>query len=137
MKKLLILLSFLLVGGFAFAQSGGVKFQETTMSSLMSQATKANKPIFVDVYATWCGPCKYMASKVFTQDKAGAYFNANFINAKFDAEKGEGIEVAKKYNVTAYPTFLILDAKGNETARIVGGADVDDFINIVKEKVKK
>ena len=37
-----------------------------------------------------------MATQVFPQEKVGNYFNKTFVNAKFDAEKGEGIDVAKK-----------------------------------------
>lgn len=56
----------------------------------------------MDVYATWCGPCKAMATQVFPQEKVGNYFNKTFVNAKFDAEKGEGIDVAK--NTACAPT---------------------------------
>ena len=110
----------------------GVRFQETSMRNLMEQSAKEGKSIFVDVYATWCGPCKYMANNVFTTEKAGDFFNAEFINAKFDAENGEGRDVARKYRVTAYPTFLILDSSGNEIGRIVGGDEIDGFIQKVK-----
>lgn len=76
-----------------------------------------------------------MAAKIFPQEKMGTYFNKNFVVAKFDAERGEGLTVAKKYNVRAYPTFLILDSTGKEMGRIVGGADPDDFIAKVQEVV--
>ena len=134
MKKILLILAVAGLCTAACAQTDkkGVAFQETTMAELQKQSADTGKPIFVDVYATWCGPCKYMANNVFTQDKAGAYFNANFVNAKFDAEKGEGREVARKYQVTAYPTFLILDSDGKELGRVVGGAEVDDFIRKVQ-----
>ena len=40
--------------------------------------------------------------------------NKSFINLKYDAEKGEGIKIAEKYNVRAYPTLLIIDSDGNK-----------------------
>lgn len=118
------------------AQNKGVDFRSGTLKELLAQAAKENKYLFVDVYAVWCGPCKQMANQVFTQEKVGDYFNKTFVNAKFDAEKGEGIQIAKKYNVTAYPTFLILDAQGNEVGKIIGGAGPDQFIQKV-EQVRK
>ena len=105
------------------------------MKELLAASAKEKKYVFIDVYATWCGPCKYMAAKIFPQEKMGTYFNKNFVVAKFDAERGEGLTVAKKYNVRAYPTFLILDSTGKEVGRIVGGADPDDFIAKVQEVV--
>ena len=65
--------------------------------------------------------------------KGRRVFNKTFVNAKFDAEKGEGVDVAKRYSVKAYPTFLILDSDGEEVGRIVGGADADRFIEEVRK----
>lgn len=117
----------------AAKQAKGTAFETGTLKDLLAKAAKEKKYLFVDVYATWCGPCKAMANQVFPQEKVGNYFNKTFVNAKFDAEKGEGIDIAKKYNVRAYPTFLILDSKGAEVGRIVGGADGDEFIEKVQE----
>ncbi|MCD8185239.1 MAG: thioredoxin family protein [Rikenellaceae bacterium] len=135
MKKLMLMLAFAGLTTIACAQSG-VQFQEKSMAELMKESQEAGKPIFVDMYTTWCGPCKYMANNVFTQPKAGEFFNAEFINAKFDAEKGEGIQLAQKYQVNVYPPFLILDASGKEIGRIVGGDELDGFIQKVKDAVK-
>ena len=111
MKKFLMVALFALMGATVLKaqNNGGVKFiEDKPLSEVLAQAGKANKYAFVDVYATWCGPCKYMTSQVFPQAAAGDYFNKTFVNAKYDAEKGEGVTVAKTYRVTAYPTFLIL-----------------------------
>ncbi|WP_243649591.1 thioredoxin family protein [Acetobacteroides hydrogenigenes] len=134
MKKLasMLLLLPLTFGGSLLAQNRSVSFEDTTLAVSLAKAKAANKLIFFDGYATWCGPCKYMSNTVFKQDKVADFFNANFVNVKFDMEKGEGIELAKKYAVKAYPTFLILDAEGNLVHRIVGGAEADEFIEKVK-----
>lgn len=120
MKKFLMVALFALMGATVLkAQNNGVKFiEDKPLSDVLAQAGKANKYAFVDVYATWCGPCKYMTSQVFPQAAAGDYFNKTFVNAKYDAEKGEGVTVAKTYRVTAYPTFLILNSKGEEVGRL-------------------
>ena len=144
MKKWIAMTMLALFSVAAFAQNNtketapaakeikGTVFEKGTLKELLAKAAKEKKYLFVDVYATWCGPCKAMATQVFPQEKVGNYFNKTFVNAKFDAEKGEGIDVAKKYGVRAYPTFLILDKDGTEVGRIVGGADGDMFIEKVK-----
>lgn len=77
------------------------------------QAKAQKKLIFVDIYTTWCGPCKEMDKKTFTESSVGDKFNARFINYKVDAEKGFGVNLAKRYNVTSYPTCLFVDATEN------------------------
>ena len=94
---------------------------------------KGPKIVFLDCYTTWCGPCKQMSEVVFPMEKMGTFFNANFVNTKIDMEKGEGIDIAKKYSIRAYPTFLILDSDGNEINRIVGSGDADSFITRTKK----
>lgn len=102
----------------SFAQ--GVDFKSLTMKEAQAVAEKEKKMIFIDFYTTWCGPCKMMSSEVFTQDQVGEYFNRTFVNLKVDAEKGEGVELAKKYQVKAYPTFVVLRADGTEVYRTAG-----------------
>jgi thiol-disulfide isomerase/thioredoxin len=127
LKNAISVLFISIMGLSGFAQQG-IQFNSGSFEELKAEAAKTNKIIFMDAYATWCGPCKWMAAKVFTDDKVGAYYNANFVNAKVDMEKGEGIELAKQFQVTAYPTLLYIDAKGNVVHRGLGARDVDDFI---------
>lgn len=119
-----------------FAQERGTKFENISLKEALAKATKnggkAPKLVFVDCYTQWCGPCKKMAKQVFPLPVMGDFFNANFINLKIDVEKGEGIEIAKRYNISAFPTFLILKANGEEVNRIVGASEADRFIEKVK-----
>ena len=127
MKK--ISAAFLILATFmVFAQ--GLKFDESNFASLQKKAKAEHKLIFVDAYAEWCGPCKLMAKNVFTQQEVGDYYNANFINAKIDMEKGEGRDLAKKYKVMAYPTYLFIDGNGEVIHRVTGYYDAPDFIKI-------
>jgi thioredoxin-related protein len=59
----------------------------------------------------------------------GEYYNKNFINYKFDMEKGEGPEFASKYRVTAYPTLLYLTSDGKVLHRVMGAKQPEGFIN--------
>ena len=108
----------------------GIKFEHTSWTEIVRKAKAENKLIFLDAYASWCGPCKYMSKNIFTNEEVAGYYNQNFINAKIDMEKGEGIEIAKKYNVKAYPTFLFIDGNGNLLHQACGGKEVADFIKV-------
>lgn len=129
MKKISALL-MLAAGSLVFGQ---MSFKENSWKDLLAQAKKDNKLIFVDAYASWCGPCKLMAKNVFTLPSVGDYYNTNFINTKIDMEKGEGIELAKKYGVKAYPTYLFVNGDGEVMYRGTGYYQENDFINIGKE----
>jgi thioredoxin-related protein len=130
MKKTAIL-SFLFFAVIAFGQ--GIKFEEGNFKSLLAKAKKENKLIFIDAYAVWCGPCKLMVKNIFPLKPVGDYYNANFINAKIDMEKGEGIDLAKKYNVKAFPTYLFINGDGEEVHRTLGYVEEKDFIQFAMD----
>ncbi|KMQ65165.1 thiol:disulfide interchange protein [Chryseobacterium angstadtii] len=131
MKKLIIL-SLIIFGACMHAQ--GIKFEESNLSTAMAKAEKENKLVFIDAYTSWCGPCKLMAKNIFPLPVVGNYFNDHFISVKIDMEKGEGIEVAKKYKVSSYPTYLFLNSKGEEVHRGLGSySNVDEFIQVAKD----
>ncbi|MEM1322011.1 MAG: thioredoxin family protein [Bacteroidota bacterium] len=93
-----------------------------TLSDILDEATRTNKLVFVDFYATWCLPCKIMDEEVFTHQETADFLNENFINYKVDGEKGNGQNLAVIFEVTAYPTLLFLDQKGRVLERKVGAA---------------
>lgn len=135
MKKLMILMAALLFASASFAQ---VKWEEGTLAQALKKAKESGKElVFLDCYATWCGPCKYMANTVFTSKEAGDYFNKKFVNIKIDMEKGEGINLARQFRIQGYPTFIILNSNGKEIGRIVGGAEVKQFIQKVEGVLSK
>lgn len=130
MKKLSIF-SALFIGAFALAQ--GIKFEDTNFSTILAKAKKENKLVFIDAYASWCGPCKLMVKNVFPQKAVGDYYNSHFVNAKIDMEKGEGVDLAKKYNVKAFPTYLFVDGNGEVVHRTLGYVEENDFIQFAKD----
>lgn len=108
----------------------GMKFAEGDWASVKEKARIEKKIIFVDAYATWCGPCKWMAKNVFTNDTVGRFYNKNFINYSIDVEKGEGLAFSEKYNVTAMPTLFFIDSAGRMLHASVGSRIVKEFIEL-------
>lgn len=127
MKKLIILLSALFIGAAVMAQ--GIAFQKESYAEVLKMAKKQRKLVFIDVYTSWCGPCKHMATKIFPEAKAGEFYNAHFLNLQLDAEKSEdGKMVAKTFGVNAFPTFLFVNGDGELVYRFLGGRSVDMFV---------
>jgi thiol:disulfide interchange protein len=92
------------------AAEKGIQFVEANWAKALAEAKKQNKPIFLDAYTSWCGPCKMLKRNTFTDPAVGEFFNKNFINVALDMERGDGIAVAEKYQIRAYPTLIITDA---------------------------
>ncbi|MGC4059138.1 MAG: thioredoxin family protein [Chitinophagaceae bacterium] len=127
-KQMLLLCAPLMLAAGAFAQ--GIRFEEGNWQSVLDKAKKEHKLVYLDVYTTWCGPCQFLATKIFPQKEAGDKFNNLFINYRIDAEKGEGLGVAKQYAVTGYPTNLFIDPATQAVVyRTVGAStEVSEFV---------
>ncbi|MBB4805927.1 thioredoxin-related protein [Chryseobacterium defluvii] len=130
MKKLAIFFS-LYIGAIVFAQ--GIKFEDSNFTTILAKAKKENKLVFLDAYTSWCGPCKLMVKNIFPLQSVGDYYNSHFINAKIDMEKGEGTDIAKKYNVRVFPTYLFINGDGEEVHRTLGYVEEDAFIQFAKD----
>lgn len=131
MKKIAFVF-FITISTFILAQDG-IQFQNLTFKEILSKAKAEKKLVFLDAYAAWCGPCKLMDKNVFTLKTVGDYYNANFINAKIDMEKGEGRDIAKKYSVYSYPTYLFLNGDGEVVAKNLGYMEENEFISAGKD----
>jgi thioredoxin 1 len=115
----------------------GIQFTEGSWKSILDKAKKEKKMIFLDAYASWCGPCKMLQKKIFTQQAVGDYFNANFINVKIDMEVGEGPALSQRYPLDAYPTLFIIDGNGKLVSKAVGALEANDLIAFGKSVAKK
>lgn len=98
-----------------------VDFQQSPVwSEVLASARQTGKIIFLDGYTKWCRPCKKMDKEVFTQARVANYFNQKFINVKYDMEAGEGIDLKKRYGISAFPTYLFITGSGEAVHRILG-----------------
>lgn len=136
MKKniiiILTLLTWALSGAHAQGNTEGTKFIEKSWAEILKLAKEQQKPIFMDCYTSWCGPCRQMLKDVFPQKKVGDFLNELFVVTKFDMEKGDGIDLAKKYEVRAFPTFMVLDKDGKMVDRHIGTMTPENLIGFCK-----
>lgn len=110
-----------------------IQFQDLPFKDLVAKAKKEKKIVFIDAYASWCGPCKMMEKNVFTKKSVGDYFNTNFVNARFDMEKGEGRDIAAKYGVRSYPTYLFLNGDGELVSQNYGYMEESLFLSMAQD----
>lgn len=125
LRSIIIVLA-VLISKSSFADD--VNFTQGTYLEILNKAKQDNKIIMIDFITDWCKWCVETDRKVYTDPKVSAFANANQINWKIDAEKGEGIELTKKYGVKGFPTIIFTDADGVEIDRIYGYIPADKFL---------
>jgi thioredoxin-related protein len=146
---ILFLLGFVMEVKQAAAQgSDGIDFKSgLSWNDALLLAKREGKFLFVDCYATWCVPCKYMSDSVFTKKQVGDFFNQHFvsISIQMDRTKNDGEEVRKKYDIAtdlldkydikAYPTYLFFNPEGQILHRAAGstGKHLDIFVSIGRD----
>ncbi len=115
----------------------GIQFIEQDWNKALKQAKDEKKLLFIDIYATWCGPCKMLKKNTFSDESVGAFFNSNFVNISVDGEKTVGPELARKFSLEGYPTLIVADADGNPLLYTVGYISAEQLMNFAKEALKK
>ena len=145
-KKLFlgIVASFLLIISHITVKAQGenpynshIVFIEYDWHKALKQAAAQHKYIFVDAYATWCGPCMMLKATTFKNKKAADFYNKNFINIAMDMEKGLGPQLAAKWGMQAYPTLLIFNSKGDPVLGTVGYIKAPELIKFGEDALKK
>lgn len=124
-----VLLALFVASSSAHAQ--GVAWQELSFDDALAAAQAQDTLLFVDVYATWCGPCLRLDAEVFPTSQAGAATDG-LVALRIDAESGEGPAIAERYHVVGFPTLLLLDAQGQEIDRVFGFLPPDEFAETVR-----
>ncbi len=136
MKKTLWAFICLPLLSFSQQQETGIHF-ETGLSweQVKGKAKAENKYIFMDCYATWCGPCKWMSKNIFPEKEVGNYFNSHFICVSVQMDRtpkddqlvrdwyGDAEMIAKTFSVSAYPTYLFFSSEGQPVHRFSGSSE--------------
>ena len=105
------------------------KNQDRTMEQMIAEAKLQKKVLFVDVYTSWCGPCKWMDENTFRDTRVTEKFNKMFLNYKVDGESFDGVNVGIIYRVDSYPTYLFISPNGEVLHRIEGMMSPESLIN--------
>jgi thioredoxin-related protein len=128
-----------------YSQNGGIQFVDNlSWAQVKEKAQRENKYIFVDVYATWCGPCKEMDKKIYPDESVGKLINEKFIAIKVQRDETkndspsikswypDAKSIIQEYKVEGVPAFLFLSPDGHLMHRGLGYQDIPAFTEMVK-----
>ena len=129
LKTFALYLVFLLLPSVLISQ---VKFIEVStleeMKAAQKQASDQMLMMFVDVYATWCGPCKMMDQQVYTDPAVAEFMNARFVNVRLDGECDYGRQYVAEQRLEGYPTMYIFSDNGDRVSKVVGFTPADELL---------
>lgn len=108
-------------------------FFEGSIQEVLKHAKENDKLIMVDIYTTWCGPCKLLDRTTFADERVRAFLSGDMVAYKVDAEKGEGVAFARKYKVTAFPNLIIINGDGELVSRQIGYVPPAQFLQWARQ----
>jgi uncharacterized protein YyaL (SSP411 family) len=130
MKKLILLI----LGVFLFAVDWSGKVNWAMSYDLAKQlAKKEHKLIMVDVALSHCPPCKYLATKVYTNDEVANYINEHFVPVFYLADKDNLPVDVQTYFTGSTPTIMFIKPNGELFYRFIGARPPKTFLQILKD----
>ncbi len=137
-KKLYILVLFFMM--FTVVGKAQVNFIEVTtleeMEAAHKKASDQQLMLFVDVYATWCGPCKLMDSEVYADPGVAEFMNAHFVNVRMDGETDYGRKYAAAQELEGYPSMFIFSREGEPVNKVVGYTPAEELVTSLRGTVE-
>lgn len=106
----------------------------TNMKVAQRKASGTRKPILVYFAASWSGPCATMDERTY-QDAEVVGLSDKFVCVRIDGDINRSLSTS--YNITSYPTTLILDSKSKEISRAIGYQPATEFSAYISQFLKK
>lgn len=122
-----------LVALYSFSNAEeNLPFFSGTVEAAREKAKRENKLYFIEFYAKWCEPCKWMDEHTFSQPKLTSYVAQNYIPVKVDVENLDGFVWKQKYKVQYLPTIIVLNADGAVLGKYEKSMEANDLLRVLQ-----
>ncbi len=131
LKTLGLLLLTLLIGNNPLTASD--YFIQNNLEQAKQQATQEGKLIFVDFWAEWCNPCKWMDEQTFSNQQVKEYLSSEYISVRVDIDNFQGYNLKEEYSIRYLPTLLVLNEQGQVIKKYEESFAPSKLIKLLKE----
>lgn len=97
-----------------------------TDKAVFNDLINGDRPVLVDFYAEWCGPCGMIAPVI--EQIAAEHKEIEVVKVNVD----NAVEIAAEYGIVSIPTVIFFK-NGSETKRIIGAADKSEYEDLISE----
>ncbi|KPM46612.1 thioredoxin family protein [Jiulongibacter sediminis] len=137
MKRVIsILLISVMLHSVVYAQqskNSQVEFYKGSYDNFLRKAQQLSKPVLIEFWASWCGPCKKMEAETYSDANLADFVNKNFLVYRIDIDSNEGMEIVEKFGIKVFPTVLVADYRGKEIAQLSGFYSAKYFENSLEK----
>jgi len=102
----------------------------TDIDAAFAAARSANKPVFLFWTAAWCPPCNHVRATIFARDEFVAK-SRSFVPVYVDGDTPSGQALGKRFNVSGYPTMVLLTPDGSEVTRLEGSVEPAKYMQLL------
>lgn len=137
MKRYIFVLIGLLLSASGFthinyedAKSWNI-FTEDEYALALERSKAENKLVFIDFYATWCSPCKWMEETTLSDERIVELLKKKYITVKIDIDDFDGFEIKEQFDVKTLPTLIFLNSNGEMIKRFDETIGTEKFLDII------
>lgn len=133
----LVLLTVICTVSASNAGPSSIDFTDETFERAKKRASSEGRLFFVDFYADWCTPCKWMENTTFQDKEVANMLNNNYVSIKVDIDTKDGFDVKQKYQIRVLPTLLIFNTEGELVERVEETLSRSKLMNLLNFHVHK
>jgi thiol:disulfide interchange protein len=134
MRRLGLLLLPLVLAAAGCRPENESVFRKLTYEDALATAKAENKTVMIDFFADWCGPCKQLDAKTFSNAHVRDFLTERTIPVRINVDKHGPL--AQQHSVSGIPCVVFLDGEGRELGRIVGFVPPSQFLTKARGFVK-
>ncbi len=110
-----------------------ISMPQLSLDQALAQAKSENKLVLADMSAIWCPSCRKLDKEVLSNPEVQAAIDEHFVFSRIEYESNEGKTFMENYDVSGFPTLLILNAEGKKIQKLPLTFSPEHFIALLSQ----